>query len=142
MGKKRKKVDSRALDDWECRILETIQNRIDRIRKRIKTLGKNVLSDKHCKDYLEDFQKCFVLVPADKASNNVLIVCKKYYLDVVLKELDMCNGAGSQTYTSCSAHVENLVAEHQQFMSRQNIKIPDDMKQLPFTGFQKCTKIQ
>ena len=43
----------------------------------------------------------------------------------------MCNGAGLQTYTSCSAHVENLVAEHQQFMSRQNIKILDDMKQLP-----------
>ena len=26
--------------------------------------------------YLEDFQKHFVLVPADKVSNNVLIVCK------------------------------------------------------------------
>ena len=129
---KKEKVDSRALDEWECRILETIQTRIDRIRKKDKNpRRRNVLSDKHCKEYLEDFQKRFVLVPADKTSNNVLIVCKKYYLDVVLKELDTCNGAGPQTYTSCSAHVENLVVEHQQFMSRQNIKIPDDMKQLP-----------
>ena len=112
---KKEKVDSRALDEWECRILETIQTRIDRIRKKDKNpRRKNVLSDKHCKEYLEDFQKRFVLVTADKASNNVLIVCKKHYLDVVLKELDMCNGAGPQTYTSCSAHVENLVAEHQQ----------------------------
>ena len=72
--------------------LSIVENRKLRPRKR------NVLSDKHCKEYLEDFQKCFVLVPADKASNNVLIVCKKYYLDVVLKELDTCNGAGPQIY--------------------------------------------
>ena len=29
----------------------------------------------------------FVLVPADKANNNVIVVCKKCYLDVVIMEL-------------------------------------------------------
>ena len=29
----------------------------------------------------------FYIVPADKATLNVLVVCKKYYLDVVLNEL-------------------------------------------------------
>ena len=32
-----------------------------------------------------------VLVPADKASNNVMVVCKKYYLDVVIKEPSLNN---------------------------------------------------
>ena len=32
-----------------------------------------------------------MLVPADKASNNVIMVCKKYYLDVVIKELNLNN---------------------------------------------------
>ena len=59
-----------------------------------------------------------LLVSADKASNNVLIVCKKYYLDVVLKELDTCSGTSPQTYTPCSTHVENLVAEHEDFMDK------------------------
>ena len=38
----------------------------------------NVLSDKKKKKkkYLEEFHKCYVLVPTDKAGNNVLIVCK------------------------------------------------------------------
>ena len=31
----------------------------------------------------------------------------------------------------CSDHMENLIVEHQDFMTRQNIKIPVDMKQLP-----------
>ena len=28
-----------------------------------------------------------VLVPTDKAANNVIVVCKKYYLEVVIKEI-------------------------------------------------------
>jgi len=48
---------------------------------------------------MEEFQKHFVLVPSDKASKNILIVCNKYYLDVVLKELDSSDGTSSKTYT-------------------------------------------
>ena len=32
-----------------------------------------------------------MLVPANKASNNVIVVCKKYYLDVVIKEHNLNN---------------------------------------------------
>ena len=32
-----------------------------------------------------------MLVPSDNASNNVSVVCKKYYVDVVIKELIMSN---------------------------------------------------
>ena len=28
-----------------------------------------------------------MLVPADKAANNVIVVCKRYYLEVVTKEI-------------------------------------------------------
>ena len=33
----------------------------------------------------------YVLVPADKAANNVIIVCKKYYIDTLVKELGINN---------------------------------------------------
>ena len=56
---------------------------------------------------------------------------KKYYLDVILKELDTCNGIGPQTYVSCSAHDEEIVLEHEDFIARQNVEIPNDMRQLP-----------
>ena len=129
---KKEKVDSRTLDEWECRIIEIVQARIDRLRKKGKNQRKKyVLSDLECKQYLEDFQKRFVLVPADKASNNILVVCKKYYLDVVLKELSTNNGTSPQTYAPCSDHVEHLIAEHEDFLTRQNSRIPTDMKQLP-----------
>ena len=50
---------------------------------------KHVLQIKKHINYLHDFQRQFVLVPADKAANNVILVCKKYYLDVVLYELSI-----------------------------------------------------
>ena len=71
------------------------------------------------------------LVPTDKTSNNILIVCKNYYLDIVLKELDTSNVTSKHTYTPCSTHVENLVTKQEDFVNSQNIKIPKDMKQLP-----------
>ena len=71
-----------------------------KISKKFKNLRKkHVLSDKKCNDYMEEFQKHFVLVPSDKASKNILIVCNKYYLDVVLKELDSSDGTSPKTYT-------------------------------------------
>ena len=41
-------------------------------------------------------QKHFVLVPADKAKNNVLIVCK--HLDVVTREFCNVDSTGPRTY--------------------------------------------
>ena len=38
---------------------------------------------------------------------------KKYYLDVMLKEIDTCNGNSQQTYVSCSACDEEIVVKHQ-----------------------------
>ena len=40
---KKEKVDSRTLDEWECRIIETVQARIDRLREKgKKTNGKSM----------------------------------------------------------------------------------------------------
>ena len=71
---RKEKADSTALDEWKCRVVEAIQTRIDRLRKNPRK--RQVLSDSECQEYFADFQTRFVLVPADKASSNVLIVCK------------------------------------------------------------------
>ena len=41
-----------------------------------------------------------VIVPVDKASNNFAIICKKFYLEVLMKELGFSNGvvAGNDVY--------------------------------------------
>ena len=46
-----------------------------------------ILSDPDVKDTLRRLHDDFVLVPADKAANNVIVVCKKYYIETLIKEL-------------------------------------------------------
>ena len=74
---KKEKVDKRVLNEWEKKVHECIDKRIQLLRtKHINRRKQHVLkSNKHL-NYLKDFQQKFVLVPADKAANNVIVVCK------------------------------------------------------------------
>ena len=61
-------------------------------QQHVNRRKKHVLKNRvHFLDYLNKLHENYVLVPADKAANNVIMVCKKYYLDVVLKELESTN---------------------------------------------------
>ena len=80
-GERFSQEEQLKLDLIQCRIMKTVETRIDLGRKR------HILSDLECKKkYLEDFHKHFVLVLADKASNNILVVCKKLLLRCSTKE--------------------------------------------------------
>jgi len=41
----------------------------------------------------------YVVVPADKASNNIGFVCKSHYIDCLIKKLGVDNSRGNPTYT-------------------------------------------
>ena len=82
------RIDRRVLNEWEKKVPEAIDIRVQLIKsKHVNKHRKLVVQIKKHSNYLHDFQRQFVLVPADKAANNVIVVCKKYYLDVVLNEL-------------------------------------------------------
>ena len=51
----------------------------------------SVLNDVEVILALDQLQSEFVLVPTDKASNNVTIVCKKFYVSLIQKELTSSN---------------------------------------------------
>ena len=51
-----------------------------------------------------------MLVPADKAASNVIVVCKKYYLDVVIKELN-----STETYVKVNNNGINVVSRHLEY---------------------------
>ena len=93
---KKEQIDSSILSEWSNVVIDKLKSKVHKIKLKHKHKQRNykkqVLKNKACLDYLSDFHRQFVLVPADKASNNIIIVCKKYYLDTVLKELDTKSG--------------------------------------------------
>ena len=70
----------RVLNEWECKVNECVRKRIASLkRKHINRRRTHVLqSRKHLRS-LEELHNKYVLVPADKAAQNVILVCRKYY---------------------------------------------------------------
>ena len=54
----------------------------------------------------------FVLVPADKASNNIVFVCKKYYYECLLNELGFTSTSGNPTYTRTNLTRDEILQNH------------------------------
>ena len=81
-------VDRRALRDKEETVYKFIDEKIRCLKQRqINKRKEHVLKSRVHLDNVNKLHENVVLVPADKPSNNVIVVCKKYYLDVVIKEL-------------------------------------------------------
>ena len=84
---KREQVDLKYLSEWKDQIKELVVERISSLKEKIRSPKQKILSDPNVKDTLRRLQDDFVLVPADKAANNVIVVCKKYYIKTLIKEL-------------------------------------------------------
>ena len=87
IGQKREQVDLKYLSEWKDHLKELVTDRISNLKGHFKSPKCKVLEQPDVKDTLHKLHANYVLVPADKAANNVIIVCKKYYLDTLVKEL-------------------------------------------------------
>ena len=94
-----------------------------------------MLQNVDVKACLSDLHNKYVFVPADKAPNNIIIICKRYYIETLIKELGLDNCStptGNSTYTSCQMSSEDIVNTHDTFMKSLGIELSDDDKRLPY----------
>ena len=83
---KREQVEFKYLSEWKDQIKELVVERISSLKEKIRSPKQKILNDPDVKDTLKRLHDDFVLVPADKAANNVIVVCKKYYIETLIKE--------------------------------------------------------
>ena len=75
----------------------------------------------------------YVLVPADKAANNVIIVCKKCYIDTQVKELGINNvNINNPTYIPIDNSFETIVKSHNQFITSVGLELSEEDQNLPY----------
>ena len=123
----RERVDVRVLNEWECKVNECVRKRIASLRKKyINRRRVHILKSKRHLRSLEELHSKYVLVPADKAAQNVIVVCKKYYLQVVLKEIET-----TATYESVMVESQSIVDEHIKYFNNHHINVPSQCKCLP-----------
>ena len=85
---KREQVELKYLSEWKGQLKELVADRISDLKGHFKSPKCKVLDQPDVKDTLHKLHANYVLIPADKAANNVIIVCNKYCIDTQLKSLE------------------------------------------------------
>ena len=111
-------------------VKQLVEKRITRLKNNHhNTRKRQTLSKPICKKVLEALHEDYVLVPADKGGNNVIIICKQYYKEVPTRELKYNSGAS--TYLHCNEPVDKVTQSHLGFMEQHGIDVPEDFIKLP-----------
>ena len=80
-------VDFKYLSEWKDQIKELVVEHISSLKEKIRSPKQKSLNDPDVKDTLRRLHDNFVSVPADTAANNVIVVCKKYRIETLIKKL-------------------------------------------------------
>ena len=131
---KREIVELSVLSSWKKMVKGQIEERISKLKQNFKQSTGIVLQNVDVKACLSDLHNKYVFVPADKAPNNSIIICKRYHIETLIKELGLDNCStptGNSIYTSCQMSLEDIVSTHDTFMKSLGIELSDD-KRLPY----------
>ena len=63
-----------------------IEEHISKLKQNFKQPTGKLLQNEDVKECLSDLHNKYVFVPADKAPNNIIIVCKRYYIETLIKD--------------------------------------------------------
>ena len=128
-------VELSVLSSWKEMVKGQIEERISKLEQNFKQPTGKMLQNDDVKACLSDLHNKYVFVPANKAPNNIIIICKWYYIETLIKELGLDNCStptGNSIYTSCQMSSEDIVHIHDTFMKFLGIELSDHDKRLSY----------
>ena len=95
---KKEDVEVDTLSEWVKSIADVLKRRIRRLERSVNTRHESIFCDPEVVIELSRLHENFVIVPADKDSNNCTFVCKSYYVSILIEELGLNSLPGNPTY--------------------------------------------
>ena len=103
---KREKSDKKSLDSYLSKCMNVEDKRISHFKNNLEVNNRvHNTPISRIRNKLQILSKRFVFVPADKAANNVVVVCRKYYTDVLKNEI--LNSSTFKSIRSTESHIVN-----------------------------------
>ena len=131
MVQQNKNVSKENLQIWKNKILCKVDCKISLLKNRVKIQKTNpILKQDDVTRDLEMLQTKYVIVPIDKAANNIAFICKKYYVEVILREIGIIGG-GNPTYSISNRSKEDILDENITYNKRLNLEVKDEDNKLP-----------
>ena len=92
-------VDKFFFLEWTNSVKVKIDERMSHLTNKFQTnKHKDCLSSPDVINALDNIHKDFVVVPIDKATGNIALVCKRFYASVITRELGLNNNSSTDTY--------------------------------------------
>ena len=137
-------ADIQCLKDYHNQVMNLVDNRIAKLKQTVKSHRPRFLDKPAICKELERLQHLYIMAPADKAANNVIFICKRWYMEQIVKELHLDNG---NPETGAYKVVDNvtsdyIVTKQLELCSEVGLKAnPRNKVQLPvFYGIPKMHK--
>ena len=80
---------------------------------------------------LAEIDEKFVVVPADKASNNIVFVCKTHYINCLMEELVTSTMTGNPTDKLTVMSKDEILQNHYSVMLTIGISLPEEDNDFP-----------
>ena len=131
MDFKREQEDIDSLSEWVKAVRSLILKRMHVLSRSMNANATSIFKDPDVAKTLSIIHDQYVVVPADKAQNNIVFVCKKHYIECLLSEIDQDKSSKSQTYTETTLSKQEIIDNHKSVLSSFNIATKDDDYELP-----------
>ena len=123
-------------DNWKFSLLELVEEKIARYSSVVTLKAvHSVFDDPDVKAELNHLKKDFVIVPIDKAANNVSFICKQHYAEVIASELNYKPQTKEKvecaTYESINITSNEIVESHKSSLNDLGLSLDEGMDCLP-----------
>ena len=116
---KREHVESNALNNWKLKIFKIIDEHVLFYSNNLDLLPpKPKSSFQYLKQGIQEFHRKYVLAPADKAANNVVVVWQLYYINTLIHKL-----GSTKTYEQITTDERSIVNTHSSIVNTHSIEI-------------------
>jgi hypothetical protein len=119
-----------SVEDYARQWAKREKKGLDYLSEWVKTV-RSIFKGSHIPRYLSLLHDQYVIVSADKASNNIVFVCKSHYVDSLNKELGIDNPLGNPTYTPSIITKEEILDNHRSVLCFLGISTKDEGIDLP-----------
>ena len=126
-------VEPDTLSEWVKSIRSLIKQHISGLRTHMSTRTINIFIEPDLINTLSELHDKYVVVPADKASNNIVFICKKYYFNCLRSELDLCSTCTqvNPTYIQTSLSKKEILGNRRSVLSTFDMNTTLDKQDLP-----------
>ena len=119
------------MSQWINSVKHLLKRRSCMVSRSVYTKPDSIFDDEIVSRQLANLHDRFVIVPADKASNNVVFICKTYYYSCLQKELFDNKKVDFSTYQRTNFTNEGLLVNHRSVLASFGVNTQDENVDLP-----------